>query len=316
MKIRRIVSLFLALMMIMAVCAVAEEEKTGILELSKGGAYVGEAAEPVSLTVCNSTKVNGMFFTRQFGNNTSDIDVRAMIHGYNPIVWDTQLTYILDPQVVKDMTKSTDADGDTVYTFTVYDDLKWNDGSEMTAADWVFGYVLQTSAEFEALGGDTDTWLHLKGYEEFVSGESEVLSGIHLLGDYSFSVTVKKEYLPYFYELSYLYVMPSPISIIAPGCEVADEGDGAFIRNIDPEVEKPIFTEKLLRKTILDANKGYLSHPELTCGPYSLVSYDKKSGKVEFTINEYYKGNYQGQKPTITNVTLIPALPQDMAAML
>ena len=63
---------------------------------------------------------------------------------------------------------------------------------------------------------------------------------------------------------------------------------------------------------MLDAENGYLSHPYLTCGPYKLVSYDRESGTVEFAINEFYVGNYEGVRPVIDTVTLVPVLPQDM----
>ncbi len=57
---------------------------------------------------------------------------------------------------------------------------------------------------------------------------------------------------------------------------------------------------------MLDAENGYLSHPYLTCGPYRLVSYDRESGTVEFAINEFYVGNYEGVRPVIDTVTLVP----------
>ena len=315
MNMKKIISLLLVLVMALSIFTFAEEDDEVGLEIAPGGAYRGEDSEPTHLTVCNSTKVNGAFFSRQFGNNTSDIDVRAMLHGYNPIVWDTQLTFILDPQVVDHMDKEPDKNGDMVYTFYLCDDLTWNDGTPMDARDWVFAAVMENSPEFGEISGDIDVWPHLVGHEEFADGSVSYLSGIRLLGKYTYSVTVKKEYLPYFYELSYLYIMPAPISVIAPGCEVADDGQGAYIRNIDTEAA-PIYSAKLLRKTILNSENGYLSYPKLTCGPYSLVDYDPKSGTVDFTINEYYKGNYEGQKPTIDDITLIPALPQDMAEWL
>ena len=95
MNMKKIISLLLVLVLALSFTSFAEgngDKEVG-LELSLGGAYRGEDSEPTHLTVCNSTKVNGAFFSRQFGNNTSDIDVRAMLHGYNPIVWDTQLTF-------------------------------------------------------------------------------------------------------------------------------------------------------------------------------------------------------------------------------
>ena len=117
---------------------------------------------------------------------------------------------------------------------------------------------------------------------------------------------------PYFYELSYLSVYPYPIGVIAPGCEVRDDGEGAYIANIDETAVEPVFTAELLQSTVLDAGNGYLSHPYLTCGPYKLVSYDRESGTVEFAINEFYVGNYEGVRPVIDTVTLVPVLPQDM----
>lgn len=51
---------------------------------------------------------------------------------------------------------------------------------------------------------------------------------------------------------------------------------------------------------------GYMSHPMMNCGPYKLVSYNASTGIVEFEINEYYKGNYEGVKPVITTVKLVP----------
>lgn len=309
MKKNRMIAFLLAvIVMVSCVSALAQGQDAG-LEMAVG------KLEDVHLTVANATKVNGMFFTRQFGNNTSDMDVRAMIHGYNPIVWNTQIEFVTDPMVVEKL-ETTKKNGNTVYVFTLCKDLTWNDGTPITAKDYVFAYLLQASKQFEEIGGDTDVWRHIVGYEEYVSGEKEEFEGIRLLGAYKYSVTVKKEYLPYFYEYSYLYITPSPMQAIAPGCSVADNGKGAYICNEDTKANRPVFTTALLRRTILDQRNGYLHNPTLTCGPYDLVSYDPASGTVEFTANPYYKGNYAGTKPAVKNVTLINALPQDMPGML
>lgn len=59
-----------------------------------------EEAEPVQaeagdpdryrgeLIVGHPTVMKGDFFTEMFGNDTADIDVRALIHGYNLVNWD------------------------------------------------------------------------------------------------------------------------------------------------------------------------------------------------------------------------------------
>lgn len=105
---------------------------------------------------------------------------------------------------------------------------------------------------------------------------------------------------------------PYPISVIAPGCEVADDGNGACIRNVDSAIEEPVFTGELLKQTVLDPETGYLSHPTFTCGPYKLTGYDAESGKVDFELNPYYAGNWDGVVSYIDTVTLIPISTQNM----
>lgn len=306
--------LALCLLLMVSVGAAGEEMQT---ETAPTVAEIAltmrpESEEPTHLTVGNSTKVSGSFFTTQFGNNTSDIDVRYMLHGYNPIVWMNQLEFTTDPMVV-DSLESADTRAGRTYTIRIVDGLTYNDGvTPVTAEDYVFSYLLLTSPQFAALGANTGAYAHVVGYEAFSAGETDVFSGVRLIDERTFSVTVKAQYEPYFYELSYLSVYPYPIGVIAPGCEVRDDGEGAYIANIDETAVEPVFTAELLQSTVLDAENGYLSHPYLTCGPYKLVSYDRESGTVEFAINEFYVGNYEGVRPVIDTVTLVPVLPQDM----
>ena len=51
-------------------------------------AGLAESDNPDELRVGHPTITKGDFFTEMFGNNTADIDVRALIHGYNLVSWD------------------------------------------------------------------------------------------------------------------------------------------------------------------------------------------------------------------------------------
>lgn len=42
------------------------------------------------LVVGSTTAMSGAFFTDLFGSNTADIDVRALLHGYNLMSWDNE----------------------------------------------------------------------------------------------------------------------------------------------------------------------------------------------------------------------------------
>ena len=247
-------------------------------------------------TVGSMTRMSGEFFTDMWGNNTSDVDVRALIHGLSTVSWTLDRQYGVDPMVVRQATASRDDDGNKTYVFTLNDNLRYSDGSAITAADYIFSVLFQSAKETAALGAQALTYGYLVGYEDYFSGESDVFSGVRLLSDTQFSLTVSAENLPYFYELMYVNVTPYPISAIAPGCEVKDDGEGAYI-------DGP-FTAELLEKTVLDPVTGYKTHPGVTSGAYMLTGYDAEAGVATFKVNPYYVGNYQGIKPVIESLEL------------
>ena len=294
---------------------VAAADAAALAEAARAGENGEELEErqPVHLTVGSTSKVSGKFFTTFFGNNTSDIDVRTMIHGYNPVVWLEEQVFTPDYNVVDSLDKVQEDSG-TTYMFRLQEDLVYCDGTTpITAEDYVFAWALSASPELAAIGAQAPL-LNVEGYEAYVAGESECFSGVRLLNDYSFSVTIKEENDPYFYDMAQLAMYPYPISVLAPGCTVRDDGDGVYITGKNGQEDA--FTAELLEKTVLDPETGYLSHPALTSGPYILTAYDAESGTVDFAINPYYKGNYENTRPTIDFVTLVPVTPENMIAKL
>lgn len=314
MRMRKLIAWLLACCLLLGCCpALAESGEPRNEALSAADIALTlrpEAQEPTQLVVGNTTRVSGDFFTSQFGNNTSDIDVRAMIHGYSLVVWRDQLTFAEDPQVVAGIRKSF-AGGDTVYTVTLRPDLTWNDGTPITAADYVFSVLLMSSPEFASLGADTGMWSHIVGYDDYAGGLRTDLEGVRLVDDLTLSIRVKGAYEPYFYELSYLAINPYPISVLAPGCCVTQTRGGAAIMDAEDPAQRTVFTEALLAETVL-GDAGYLHQPTLTCGPYNLTGYDAASGTVTFAKNPCYKGNHEGVKPWIDTVTLVCAAQDTM----
>jgi len=265
---------------------------------------IRKLVEGSKVAVGSGTEVSGNFFTDMWGNNTSDIDVRAMLHGYSTIAWTNEATYLPDSSVVTVSPPAQDAAGNKTYTFDVAPGLTFSDGTPIDARDYVFSVLLQSAPQLKALGAATYGYSQLAGYTAFSAGTSQVFSGVRLIDQDTFSLTIYRGYLPYFYELTYVNVTPYPISVIAPDFTVADDGNGAYIT--PKEGEQVEFTSELLQKTILDPDTGYLSHPMVTSGPYQLVSYDRDAATVSFKANRAYKGNYEGQRPLIDLVTLAP----------
>lgn len=248
------------------------------------------------ITVGSVTKVAGQFSTDMFGNNTSDIDIRALLHGYSTVAYTDDASYTLDETVAQVDVATEDDFGNKVYVFHVNDGLTYNDGTPITAKDYAFSVLLQSAPQMAELGASTSGYWHIQGYDQYASGERNYLSGVRLLDDMTFSLTIRANALPYYYELTYVNVTPYPISVIAPGCTVEDDGDGAYI---DGE-----FAAAVLEKTMLDPETGYCSHPMVTSGPYQLESYNGETGEVVLKANTRYVGNYAGQRPLIETVVL------------
>ena len=261
-----------------------------------------EAAEeivyPDELIVGNPTITKGDFFTEMFGNDTADIDVRALIHGYNLVNWDqSQGVYVIDESVVENMLVAEDNDGNKTYFLGLYEDLYYSDGTPITAWDYAFSLLLMMSHEIEEIGGKIYRSEHILGSREYLQGTVPYLQGVGVIDDHQLAITLDGEFLPYFFEPGLLLCVPYPISVIAPGCKVyaggdADLGDGygygIWIGNEDSGKTEPVFTAELLRQTILDPETGYNSHPAVVSGPYRLLDWDGTT--AHFEINEYYKG--------------------------
>ncbi len=272
-----------------------------------------EAEFPEELIVGHPTTTKGDFFTELFGNDTADIDVRALIHGYNLVNWDqNQGTYVMDPSVVKEYQVLLDEDGNKSFQILLWDDLYYSDGTPVTAWDYAFSILLMMSPEAEAIGGKIYRAEHLLGYNEYITTRRKImngkelvfegenadtlyLSGVKVYSDHQLEITLDNEFLPYFFETGLLMTVPYPISVIAPGCKVYDDGYGIYLGNADSNeghvsFTDPVFTADLLKDTILNPETGYNSHPSVVSGPYTMVSWDETTGEGHYQINPYFKG--------------------------
>ena len=254
------------------------------------GISTAENNSETYLRVGNPTPMRGRFFTLIWGGTTSDLDVQHLIHGYSLAKYDIDQTrYRFDTSVVQDAMKWEDEDGDWVYQIILYDDLKYSDGTPITVRDYAFSMLFTMDPVLAETGGTPINYTWMKGAEEYLNGEVKYLSGIQIVNDWIIRVSVKKEALPYFYELSRFCINPYPIHVLAPGISVQDDGEGCYL-------SEPL-TADLIQQTVLDAGTGYLNHPSVTSCAYLLTKYEDNVAKFE--RNPYYKGNEQGYIPQI-----------------
>ncbi len=245
------------------------------------------------LTVGNTTEMRGDFFTEMWGNSTSDIDVRDLLHGCDLIRWEGETgMFTYNPAVVTRASATESPNGDRTFTFLLKDNLKYSDGSPITAWDYAFSYLLVLSRELEGAGAVPMHKEYLVGSEDYSAGRTKVLSGVKVPNNRTLTVTLDHDYLPFFYEVGLLSCQPYPISEIAPGVTVRDDGNGVYLNGA--------FTAALLDSTLNGAS-GYRTHPKVVSGPYTLRSFDGVT--AEFEANPYYPGNADGEMPLIKNLT-------------
>ena len=247
--------------------------------------------------------MNGDMFTG-WSNLVANANAKELIYGYSTIIYTKDDEFLIDPVVVKSFETTNNSDGGKTYTFEINTNLTYNDGTKITAKDYVFSYLFDCSPQLRELGAHRYTSYDVyQGFEAYNSGASKIFSGIRLLGEYKFSLTVAPydsygdPNFPFWYEISYANSGPTPLHVLAPGCDVIDNGQGA-------EITGP-YTLALLQSTVDNGSTGYRYTPMVTCGPYNFVSYDASAYMITLETNEKYLGSGPDlDKPKIKTIVL------------
>lgn len=230
--------------------------------------------------------------------NATNTGFITLMDGYGLTTLTRERVKDWDPVVVKSHEEKDNEDGSRTYTITLNDNLKWNDGSKITAKDYVFQIMYRSSKEFAECEGDATTGSTLVGFDAFREGKSKEFTGVRLLGEYEFSFTVAAENLPDYYILDSIGFDPAPMAAIAPEVEIKDDGNGCYFNDK--------YTTDLLRKTLLDPETGFRYKRPVVCGPYQLKKVDIGTETVEIEINKEYLGRYDGTKPHIQTIISKP----------
>lgn len=278
-----------------------------LIMLQTCGLTAGLAAGPDRdydhLTVGNPTAMSGNFTLRLWGNSTSDLDVQSLVNGYNLVCWNRELNnYDFNPAVITGTLVTDDDEGNRNYLLVLNDTLKYSDGTRITAKDYAFSILLQASPAIPQLDGSTHAYQAIAGADAYRSGESSFISGVNVKNDHTLRITVKNGSSPSYFELGHLDCYPMPASVIAPGCTVCDDGDGAYLQGS--------ITAELLSETLMNSSTGYLSHPAVTSGPYRLLSFDGTTAKLE--KNQYFQGNQYGEVPSVRYLSYTAVTNEDM----
>ena len=240
---------------------------------------------------------------RGWGGNATDSAMRSLIQGGRLMARTQDLSlFEWDPVVVREAWVVENADGSRTFGHRINENLRWSNGERITAYDYIFALLLNSSPEKHALGSIAMDGHRLVGFAAFNSGDSRTFSGVRLYDEFSFSFTVTADNFPYFHAFSFAEVdmanplLPLPMHRIAPGVTLSDSGSGAtWCENL---------TIDLLRETLLDPITGYRWYPVPSAGPYRFVEFDRASLTYTMEINPYFIATWDGYVPSIQTIAL------------
>ena len=264
-----------------------------------------------SVVVATTTPLSPFLWIPTWGDGGANAKIRELIHGYDTVVYTKNEKYELDPTVVKSLKTTVNEDGGKTYTFEIHDDLKWSDGTPITAKDYVGANLLLSNPVFyEVFSQMTSTSGIVEGSIEYIEDPTGLgeFTGFDLLGDYEFSITINPEdkygepNYPYYYEWQYYSTKPYPMHVLLPGVTIEQGEEGAKLSGVTSDELLAI-----IEKSVEGDGQGYSYNPSVVCGPYKFCSLEINNGtgeSVTVEVNPYFKGDYTGQKPLIKTISL------------
>ncbi len=276
---KKLTALLLVLCMMLGIASFANAEAKG-----SGQVIFGSSTE------ISGDWAHGAIWT----NNAVDNMIRGLINDYGTVMFDKNAELVVNKTIVDgDIQSVLNEDGTKTFTVKIQEDLVFNNGTPITAEHFVAAELLFNHPTLKAMGSKATSHTTIVGAKEYQDGASSVMSGVRLLDKYTYSVSILKDKVPFFFELSYAAFGPMSIEMwLGEGYSVKDDGQGAYIEGD--------MSEAALKDKIEHAR--FLTEGRITAGPYSLVSYDKAAKQAVLEINPNYKGNFEGQKPSVQKI--------------
>lgn len=257
-----------------------------------------EPSEPMGqVTIGNSTELSGDWVPH-WTNLASDYDIYNFIYGYGTVETTFEGEYVINETAVENLEIEDNEDGSRTYIWTIKDGLTYDDGTPITAKDYVAYLLLWASPVVGDMGAENTAGYYLEGWSEYAKGETNVFKGVRLLDEMTFSTTIAAENVPFFYELSVASSQPEKLDFwLDDQVDILDDGEGAYFT--DNFFEKDDEGNYVYSANIEEARFS-IHFP--SSGPYIVESYDESTKTAVLKVNEKFQGNYEGRKPLIETV--------------
>ena len=163
MKLKKLLALLLAGAMAFSVAGCAQDQGvTNDPNASKSSQTSSDTSKEESerptepsgqLVIGSTTDLESDFYDASFNNNATNYKLYDLLHGLATVVSDKEGAFVYDPTVVKSHEEKENEDGTKTYTVTINDGLVWSDGTPITAKDYVFQLLLESSDEMNQVDG-------------------------------------------------------------------------------------------------------------------------------------------------------------------
>lgn len=306
---KKFLALLLALTMVLSLAACGNSNATATEAPTEAGATEAPATEaPVvrenKVILGDTTELTGDFTGGLITNGASDMMINDLVNDYGTMVTNQGGNYVENPTVMKEWSRTDNEDGSATYTISINEGLTYNNGEPITAKDFAFTTLVRCTPFASALSFTSATQDMIVGGAACYAGEVNYVSGLHLIDEYTLSLTVVADYAQYYYADTYAAVSPwSPEFWLGEGYSVADDGEGCYITlNGEAVTLQGGGDAEANFRVAMTGTEGFVS-----AGPYSLVKYDPATSQATLEINPYYAGNFEGQKPSIQTIVVVRA---------
>lgn len=251
------------------------------------------ASRPNRIILGSDTGISGdIGFDAYWTNNTDDKMIRTLINDYGTIIFDKEGLLCENPTICAGVESVMNEDGSKTFTVKVQQGLKFNNGVDITARDFLAAtLVFNSPAAIKAQVSATPGFI--VGDEAYQKGEVNYISGLRLVDEYTYSITICADKVPYYFDLAYAGLSPLYLPMYSSAAlTVEDDGQGAYLAGGELTPEE------------IDATR-YMYDSPVGAGPYILKSLDTASYEAVLEINPYYAGNYEGVKPQIQQIVMV-----------
>ncbi len=266
-----------------------------------------------SVILGSHTELSGAFRNAAFGKssaNAGDLDIEALTSGYSTVYTDAVGNYQwAGTEILRAHTERENEDGSKTFTLQIAEDLTFSDGSPIRAENYLMQTIAGSTKVMREAGGGDAAGLTFTGYERFnaYEGEGEPIpfSGVRLIDEYSFSVTVKKEYADYYYAIRYGGFSPIPTSLYVGRYALKDDGEGVYIEKGFYEKQDKNGVKAYRAADEIKANLSNLNANDFPySGAYFVENYDAVTRVATLRKNPLYKGDHRG-KPSIERISYV-----------